>query len=256
MWPVSRETVLAGRRAVVIGASSGIGRAFAVQAVKAGADVLMAARRRAQLDEAVAEAGGGHVIVADVADPADCRRIGDEARSRWGSVDLVLSAVGMAPLRRIEETTPDDWARTFQTNVIGLNTAVTALLPALADGALVIALSSEAVDAPRWALAAYGASKAALEQSVRCWRIEHPRVRFGTVGVGSTVPTDFGSTFDEQLLASALDVWTTHGQAQAAFMDTAEVAEVLLGIVASVLPFPGVGLEHVVLRTPSPIVGA
>ncbi|MCU1462876.1 MAG: short-chain alcohol dehydrogenase [Acidimicrobiales bacterium] len=248
-------STLAGRRVLVIGASSGIGRSFAVRAVKAGADVLMAARRQARLDEAVAEAGGGRTVVADVAMPDDCRRVADEAARQLGSVDLVLSSVGTAPLRRIEETTAGDWMSTFQTNVVGFNTVLAGLVPTLADGALVLALSSEAVHMPRWALAAYGASKAALEQSVRCWRIEHPRIRFGTVGVGSTVPTEFGDGFDGPLLTTALGVWTTHGQSQAEFMDTDDVAEVLLGVVASVLPFPGIGMEHIILRTPTPVIG-
>ena len=55
---------LAGRRVLVAGASAGIGRAFAVHAVGAGAEVVLVARRAEALQEVVAEAGGGHAVAA------------------------------------------------------------------------------------------------------------------------------------------------------------------------------------------------
>ena len=248
---------LAGRNVVVIGASSGIGRAFAIRAARAGAHVLLTARREERLDEARAAAGdNASVFPVDVTDPDACARLADEARRVLGSIDVVLSTVGVAPLRRIEETTAADWAATIQTNVVGFNSVMSALLPVLSDGALVLALSSEIVDMPRWAMAAYGVSKAALEASMRHWRVEHPGTRFGVVRVGATVPTEFGDDFEMELLTTSLDVWTRHGQAQASFMDTDEVADALAGIVAAVVPFPGIGMEEVVLRTPAPVVGS
>ena len=247
---------LADRKVVVLGASSGIGRAFGVEAARAGADVLFTARREDRLAETKAEAGSGSTLAVDVAVPGDCERLAATATEVLGGVDVVLSSVGTAPLRRMEDTTVEDWMTTLQTNVIGLSSAIRALLPVLNDGAIVLALSSEAAQMPRWAMGAYGASKSALEASVRSWRIEQPRFRFGTVGVGATFPTEFGNGFEAEILGTALEVWTRHGQAQEAFMDPGDLGAVLFGIVSALLPHPGVNMEHIILRTPSPIVGS
>jgi NAD(P)-dependent dehydrogenase (short-subunit alcohol dehydrogenase family) len=136
-------------------------------------------------------------------------------------IDAVISTVGTAKLKLLEHTTEADWKVVLDTNVVGVNSAIRVMLPSLATGAIVLALSSEAVTMPRWALGAYGASKAALEVSMAGWRLEFPRVRFGTVGVGSTVPTEFARA----------------------------------SVLASLLPFPGINMEHIVLRTPTPAVG-
>jgi len=242
---------LAGRRVFVVGASSGIGRAVAVGAVRAGAEVVMTARRKDRLDDAVAEAGGGTAVDADVAKPEECARAAERAGRHLGQIDLVVFAAGMAPLRRIEETTAGDWAATMATNVVGLNLLTSALLPRLAPGAVVAALSSEAVDHARYGLVAYGASKAALDASLRHWRVEHPEIRFTCVAVGSTVGTDFSAGFDRELLASAYKAWTKQGLTQKTYMKADDVGAVLLGLLATSLAFPGVSLEQVTLRSPA-----
>ena len=245
---------LDGTRIVLLGASSGIGRSFGIHAIGAGADVLLCGRRLERLEEVATEAGGGTPLAVDVDDDSSIERLAT-AISEFGPADAVLSTIGTAHLKRVEHTTQSDWATTMQTNVIGVNCAITAMLPSLRDGALVVAMSSEAAGAPRWAMTAYGASKAALEVSVAGWRLEHPRLRFGTVVVGATVPTDFARAFDGEVLGTAMDVWAAHGQAQEEFMDTDDVGQVVAGLFAALLPFPGVNMERIVLRTPSPVVG-
>jgi NAD(P)-dependent dehydrogenase (short-subunit alcohol dehydrogenase family) len=246
---------LGGRKVLVVGASTGIGRSFAVRAVKAGATIAVTARRKELLAEAIEEAGGGTAIVADLQVEADCRRIAAEAADALGQIDVVVFAAGMAPLRLIEATDAADWATTMSTNVIGINLVTAALLPHLAPGALVAALSSEAVGQGRYALAAYGASKAALEASWRTWRIEHPEARFTIVAVGSTAPTDFSATFDNDLLIRGLQAWTAQGLMQADLMITDDVADVLVGLLSTLAASPAIGMEHVSLRSPSRIVG-
>ena len=247
-------TDLAGRRIVLLGASSGIGRRLAVHARRAGADLLISGRRADRLDEVRTEAGGGDTCAADLTDPVGIERLG-AAVSRFAPVDAVVSTVGAAELKLLEHMTEADWKAVLDTNVVGVNSAIRVMLPSLGRGAMVVVLSSEAVTMPRWALAGYGASKAALEVSMAGWRLEFPGVRFGSVGVGSTVPTEFGRAFESQILGRALEMWTRHGQAQAAFMDSDEVGQVLASLVASLLPFPGVNMDHLVLRTSAPVVG-
>jgi NAD(P)-dependent dehydrogenase (short-subunit alcohol dehydrogenase family) len=242
---------LAGKRVLIVGASAGIGRSCALQAIQAGAEVVVSARRQPQLDELVKEAGGGHAVAADLAKADDCKRIGTEAAGLLGTIDLAIFCAGLAPLKPIEEQTQDDWAGTFAVNVIGINLAIAALLPALAPRAIVAALSSESVGHPHWGLASYGASKAALEESMRYWRLEQPDFRFSTVPVGSTVPTEFGSNFGEATLLRAFEMWAASGLAQTELMNTDDLAGSILGILAGALPYPGVGMEHILLRSPS-----
>jgi len=125
------------------------------------------------------------------------------------------------------------------------------VLPMLAPGGIVGVMSSETVGQARSGLGAYSASKAALEESLRCWRTEHPNIRFSCVAVGSTVPTEFGSSFDLPLLGDLMDDWALHGLAQAEFMDTDEVGDFLVRMYAAALPYAQVNIEHLLLRSPS-----
>ena len=90
---------LSGKRVLVIGASAGIGRALAVRAVQEGAQVLMAARRGAELEKAAAEARGGHPVTVDVRAPEDCARLAAAARETLGQIDILAFTVGAATLQ-------------------------------------------------------------------------------------------------------------------------------------------------------------
>ena len=76
---------LSGRKVVVIGASSGVGRGVATRAVRAGADVVVAARRA----ERLAEVAGGHPVVVDLRDDATCRHLATEVSAVLGRIDLL-----------------------------------------------------------------------------------------------------------------------------------------------------------------------
>lgn len=245
---------LAGRTVLVVGASAGLGRAVAIRAAQAGARVALAARRAEELATAVEEAGGGTPIVADLRRPGDCARLGDEAARALGAIDLAFIAAGAASLCWLEDATERDWAVAFETNVIGVNLVIQSLLPALAPGAIVAACSSESVGRPHAGLVAYGASKAALEESLRGWRTEHPGIRFGCVSVGATVPTEFGSSWDPEQLGRAMDAWARHGLARSELMRTDEVAEVLVTTFGVAAAHPGVGVEQLTVRSPADTV--
>lgn len=242
---------LQGRRVLVVGASSGIGRAFAIRAVRAGAKVAMVARRADRLNEVIAEAGGGDAIEADLRESDDCARIGVEAGAILGRADVVFVTAGASRLSWVDEATPEDWQVAFETNVIGVNLAIRGLLPVLEPGALVAACSSESVGHPRAGLVTYGSSKAALEESLRGWRVEHPEVRFGCVTVGATVPTEFGSGWDPVKLGRALELWALHGLAKAELMQTDHVAEVLVNTFGVAAAYPGVCIEQLTIRSPA-----
>lgn len=244
---------LEGRAVLVVGASAGIGRALGAAAVGDGARVVLAARRKDRLEEAVAEAGGGHAVVADACEDGGCARMVTEATDLIGPLDLVVYSAGAAPLRPLAETDADDWRSVLATNVVGANELVRAAVGRMAPGGIVAVLSSETVRSPRWGLGAYGASKAALEASLRSWRHEVPEVRFSCVAVGQTFPTGFGAGFGEAELTEAFGHWGRHGQLQAEFMTPEGVARTLATTFAVALAHPDVGVEDLVLRSPSPV---
>jgi NAD(P)-dependent dehydrogenase (short-subunit alcohol dehydrogenase family) len=246
---------LQGRRMLVVGASAGIGRAMATAAVRQGADVVFSARRADALAAAVADAGGGHAVAADVRVDRDCDRLVAEAVAALGGpIDLLTYATGMAPLRMLADTTGDDWRAVFETNVIGAALVVRAALPHLTPEAVVSFLSSESVGRPRHGLGAYAASKIALEELLRAWRIEHPERRFGCVTVGATLGTDFGNGFEPELLGQALNEWMRHGEMRAGHMEVGELGGVIVDALAAALAHPGIDVQHLVLRPPGPLL--
>jgi NAD(P)-dependent dehydrogenase (short-subunit alcohol dehydrogenase family) len=166
----------------------------------------------------------------------------------------VLHAAGSAPLKRFADMTAEDWQWVMATNVIGVHHVINGVLPMLSPGGVIAVLSSETIGQPRAGLGGYSASKAALEESLRCWHTEHPGVRFSTIAVGSTVPTEFGNSFDMTLLTELMADWARHGLAQQEFMATDDVGDALVKLLAAVLPYPEVNLEHVVLRSPSAVL--
>ncbi|HVN52233.1 MAG TPA: SDR family oxidoreductase [Acidimicrobiales bacterium] len=244
---------LEGKRVLVVGASAGIGRSFAIECVRRGASVVVAARRADRLDELVTEAGGGVALVADVASTADCERLAVETVAAVGPLDLVLYAAGTATLRHVPDMRADDWEQVLRTNFLGFQQMARALAPgALAPAAVVGALSSEIVGHPRHGMVGYAVSKAALEEVLRGWRLECPEVRFCTVTVGATQPTEFGDAFDADALVPILDQWIRHGQLPGTFMDTHELAALLGDLFATMLAHPGIGIEHLLVRSPAP----
>jgi NAD(P)-dependent dehydrogenase (short-subunit alcohol dehydrogenase family) len=245
---------LSGKGVLVVGASAGIGRAVAVRAARDGAKVAVVARRRDALDILTQEIGGT-AIVADLSVSMDCSRIAEEAGASLGEIDIVLITAATARLRTLKHMTAEEWAVTLNTNLVGVNLTIGALLPHLSDRALVAVASSESAGRPFYALGGYAASKSAVEDTMRAWRIEHPEVRFITLVVGTTIPTDFSSNFDPDEMISAFPIWAAQGNAPADYMQADEVADVTVRVFESLLPNKTVGLETVSLRSPAPLTG-
>jgi len=242
---------LEGRRIVVAGASSGIGRSFAIAAVRAGGDVVLMARRKDRLAEAIESAGGGTPVESDVSSVHDCRRAAEEIMRHLPTIDVVMYAAGVAPMAHVEETSPEEWEQTMATNVIGFTVLTTALLPALTPGAVVAVTGSETVGHSRYGLAAYSASKAALDSTLRAWRLEHPAIRFTNLAIGPTQGTEFGNAFRPEMLGRAWRAWELQGLNQKVLMQTDEVGESIAYLVAGALAVPGVAFEDVTLRAAS-----
>jgi NAD(P)-dependent dehydrogenase (short-subunit alcohol dehydrogenase family) len=239
------EPTLTGARVLVVGASAGIGRAFARHAIAQGARVCAAARRREALDELCCEAGGGHAVAADVTDPDACRRLVDEAVGHLGALDLVLHTAGGGGLAPIAEADPDEWRRIYEVNVLGPTLVCGAALPALAPDGLIAFMSSEAATAEtRWGMSAYAASKAALDTAIRFWRHENPDRRFQRIVMGATQPTDIADSWDIDRVVTSLEHWKSAGISMA-MMETDDVGRQLVEVLGAVLAHPGIDVPDI-----------
>jgi NAD(P)-dependent dehydrogenase (short-subunit alcohol dehydrogenase family) len=148
----------------------------------------------------------------------------------------------------------EDWRLVLETNLTGIHQVIAALIGRLSPKAIVAVVSSESVMEPRSHLGAYGASKAALEHTLLQWQEEHPHLRFTTISLGATVPTEFGHGFSRERIIEAIEAWAASGRAQSAFMDTDEVCGMLFHTLEALLSSPSVGMPRIELRSPAPVL--
>lgn len=242
---------LKGQRILVVGASSGIGRATAIAAAGSGGEIAVVGRRARQLDEVVATAGGGTALVADLRREDECRRVVAEAATALGGLDAVLFPIGFSPLAFLTKTDAATWADAFATNVIAPALVTAAAVEARAEPGLFVYVSSTNVAHPLHALGAYAASKAALDHSIRTWRLEHPEHRFVRLAVGATTPTDIYRDFSSDVLGECLPKWAAAGLVTADFMRVDDVGVALAEITALALAHPGLGVDELTLNPAS-----
>lgn len=191
---VNEHGQLRGKTIVVTGATTGVGRGVAWEAARAGANVVIAARRQQELDELVARvtaAGGVAVAVAtDVSDAFAVERLAAAAASRFGGIDVWVNNVGIGALGPFWDVPVVDHARVIDVNVCGMIYGAHAALRqfrAQAGGGVLINLGSVESAAPLAYQASYAASKAAVTALGRTLRQElrlsgdHRRIRVSTI---------------------------------------------------------------------------
>jgi short-subunit dehydrogenase len=163
--------------AVVTGASSGIGRALALRAARAGYDVVAIGRSAAALD-AVAQRvrdEQGRIVTAvfDVSDPANAVAIVDLAREKFGRIDVLVNNAGQVAVGALSQQTDDALRAQFGTHVIGPVALVREALPLLRESrGIVFMLGSGVARVPVGGLGAYAPSKAATRSATRILRRE------------------------------------------------------------------------------------
>jgi NAD(P)-dependent dehydrogenase (short-subunit alcohol dehydrogenase family) len=242
------ELSLAGRTVFVLGGSSGIGRGVALAAAALGASIAVVGRRAQLLGEVVATAGGT-AIAADLSDPKECERAAAEGvRALGGRVDVLLYAAGLSPLMPIERTEADTWQSVMLTNVIAPSLVTRVVLPALSEDGIVGFISSRSVGRPYHGLGAYSASKAALDQSLLSWRVEHPDRRFMRIEVGDTDNTDFGRDFDLTVVAELFPKWVSHAAMTKRRMDATDLGALIAEAIGQCLRHPRIAMHNLVLH--------
>jgi NADP-dependent 3-hydroxy acid dehydrogenase YdfG len=161
---------LDGQVAIVTGAGTGIGRETARLLAAEGATVVVNGRRRAPLDEVVADIGraGGRALAreGDVGDPAIARELGAWTIETCGRVDILIANAGVSSrVRNLQWTSQEEWDRVVNVNLTGVYALTQAVLPGMLErgsGTIVAVSSLAALRAGLLSGAPYGAAKAAV----------------------------------------------------------------------------------------------
>ena len=227
---------LAGKRVLVVGASSGLGRASAIEVAKEGARVCVAARRVDRLEETVREAGReAFASVCDVRDEVSCRAVVEAAASEMGGLDAVIYAPGISTFGPIEEIGQADWHAVLETNLIGVSLILNAAIGHLTKTrGKVVVISSISIDdsPPRPQQATYIVSKRALEALIEAWQGEHRAVAFTSIASGDAL-SEFGLGHDIEKLTPIVQRWSELDYLYGRMMEPAAVAEQVVNALAS-----------------------
>ena len=196
----TKQDNLKGQRALVTGATSGIGRAVALDLARDGAEVLVhgrdAARGAETVEEITAAGGKARFVAADLGDATDVRRLAGEV----GDIDILVNNAGMSVFGPTAELDVDTFDRMFASNVRAPFFLVGALAPGMAarGHGSIVSLSSMAGGVGLVGGAAYGATKASLEAMTRAWAAEYSAsgVRVNAIAPGPVyTPSPSGAEF-------------------------------------------------------------
>ena len=156
--------------ALVTGASAGIGKASALALLREGYRVVLTARRRELLDQAIAESGAGDralAITSDVGDPASVRELFAQAKAKFGRLDVLFNNAGMgAPAMPMEDLPFEKWQAVVAANLTGTflccQEAIRIMKAQSPKGGRIINNGSISAHAPRPMSIAYTATKHAV----------------------------------------------------------------------------------------------
>ncbi|OHV19556.1 SDR family oxidoreductase [Rhizobium sp. RMa-01] len=206
---------LKGKRAIITGGDSGIGRAVAIAYAREGADIVIS-----YLDEdedadetkrLVEEAGRKAVLVSgDIQDPALCRQIVETTVKELGGIDiLVNNAAHQASFKSIDEISDEEWELTFKVNIHAMFYLTKAAVPHMKPGSSIINTASINSDSPNPTLLAYATTKGAIQNFTAglAQLLAEKGIRANAVAPGpiwtplipSTLPEETVSNFGKQV---------------------------------------------------------
>jgi NAD(P)-dependent dehydrogenase (short-subunit alcohol dehydrogenase family) len=201
-YKFARMKTLRGKRALVTGAASGIGRAIALELARQGVDVFAVDIQAERLNQAVSEvqALGVRSVarVCDVSDPEQIRQTVAEALAQWGAVDLLVNNAGITFRGYTHTMTPGQWEAVLAVNLLAPIRFIEALLPSFRrlEESHILNVASIFGLVPIRRIAAYQTTKFALVGLGQSLRLE-----YGTYGLGVT--TLCPGFVDSELMESA-----------------------------------------------------
>ena len=207
---MSDSKPLAGKTAIVTGASSGIGRAIAEQLGGAGAHVYLTGRTESLMDECkthIEQQGGkAEVVTADIRDVTQVQDLINQAVESTGRLDIMVNNAGLEFPAKIMQGDPENWRTMLETNVLGLlvgcQAAVKAMRTCNAEGHIV---NISSVSAQRNNTGVYGATKHAVNVISSSLReeLEEDTIRVTNVMPGA-IATNFARNFDRDFVNQIL----------------------------------------------------
>ncbi|MEZ7124510.1 SDR family oxidoreductase [Nonomuraea sp. AD125B] len=233
---------LAGRVAVVTGASSGIGEATAEHLAELGAHVVVLARRAERLDALVArvtQAGGRALaLAADVTDEAAVRAAADRVADELGGADLLFNNAGVMLPAPVEELATDQWRHQIDLNITGLMNVIGAFVPQLVEAATergvadLVNTSSIAAQNIFPNFAVYSATKAYVTHLSR-----HLRTELGpkNVRVSAIEPGIVGTELQDHVTDEGALAWLEGSKQAMEWLTPQDVARTI-GFLASLPP--------------------
>lgn len=206
---------LEGRRAIITGGDSGIGRAVAIAYAREGADILIAYLEEdddAKATQALIEAEGRKCVLVrgDIQNPAHCEAIVEQAVAKLGGIDiLVNNAAHQASFKAIEDISNDEWEMTFRVNIHAMFYLTKAAVAHMKLGSAIINTASINSDQPNPTLLAYATTKGAIQNFTAglAQLLADKGIRANAVAPGpiwtplipSTMPEDAVAKFGQQV---------------------------------------------------------
>lgn len=188
-----------GKRAVVIGGTSGIGEAIALGFAADGADVIATSRtedRVAETAEKLRERGAETAAVTcDVTDRASIEQLGAAAAERFGGVDILVTSAGAIARRRVAEIEEADWHHVLDVQLTGVYRAIQTFAAVMEAGSIVT-ISSLAARLALADAAAYSAAKGGVEALTRTAAKElAPEIRVNAIAPGFVITPQNEATY-------------------------------------------------------------
>jgi NAD(P)-dependent dehydrogenase (short-subunit alcohol dehydrogenase family) len=220
-----------GKKAVVIGGTSGIGLATAKMLVDGGARVLATGRSQAGLESTRNELGtGGVAVSSDARSLTDIDALAARVKAEFDAFDLLFVNAGFSLFAPLESTTEATFDEMFNLNAKGPFFAVQKLAPLIKQGGAVVLTTSTANVKGMPMIAAYGGAKAALRSFARTFAAELlPRgIRVNAVSPGPTETPIIGKAFPDKAMADQLAAQMREAVPMKRFGTPEEVAKAVL----------------------------
>ena len=240
---------LEGRKAVVTGASSGIGEATALALAAAGASVALGARRKDRLDEIAkrieADGGSAHAYEVDVGDEGTARRFIEGAAEQMGGLDILVNNAGVMLLGPVEGADTDEWRRMVNVNLLGLLYCTQAAMPLIreAGGGDIVNLSSVAGRTAAMGSGVYNLTKWGVNGFSEALRQEalHSKIRVTVVEPGF-VDTELQGHNTNPVVVEAIEKMREQTG------DLLEASDIAASILHAISQPPRVSLNEMLIR--------
>lgn len=210
---------LAGKTAIITGASRGIGAAAAKRLAAAGANVALLARSNADIESIAKELGDNALAIGcDVSVWSDVEKAVSQVNKHFGSTDILINNAGVIdPVARIADADPDAWSQVVDINLKGPFYTLRAALPLMKEsGGVIVNVSSGAATNALEGWSHYCATKAGLLSLTKCVHKEYADDGVRCVGISpGTVATDMQKVIADSKInpVSQLD-WSQHISAE------------------------------------------